>query len=83
MGIGFDRAKTGSDAVDQYCPEVAEVFGSLKNCPEEELLWFHHLPWAYKMRSGKTLWEELCYHYYLLYIEALKELRRFKNFGIP
>jgi alpha-glucuronidase len=66
MGIGFDRAKTGSDAVDQYCPEVAEVFGSLKNCPEEELLWFHHLPWAYKMRSGKTLWEELCYHYYLL-----------------
>lgn len=64
IGIGFDRTKTGSDAVSQYHPIVAEKFSSLEKCPEEFLLWFHHLPWDYKMKSGKTLWEEICYHYY-------------------
>ncbi|MCX7798105.1 MAG: alpha-glucuronidase [Melioribacter sp.] len=63
-GIGFDRTKTGSDAVSQYFPKVAEVFSSLEKCPDKYLLWFHHLPWDYKMKSGKTLWEEICYHYY-------------------
>ncbi|MEJ5351767.1 MAG: alpha-glucuronidase family glycosyl hydrolase [Melioribacteraceae bacterium] len=63
-GIGFDRTITGSNAVSQYFPEVAEKFSSLEKCPDEYLLWFHHLPWDYKMKSGKTLWEEICYHYY-------------------
>jgi alpha-glucuronidase len=64
IGIGFDRTRTGSDAVDQYYPPVADEFNSLETCPENELLWFHHLPWTYKMKSGKTLWDELCHHYY-------------------
>ena len=63
-GIGFDRTKTGSDAVDQYFPSVAKHFADLDSCPDEYLLWFHHLPWDYKMRSGRTLWDELCIHYY-------------------
>lgn len=63
-GIGFNRTPTGSNATSQYFPEVAEKFNSLKTCPDEFLLWFHHLPWDYKMKSGKTLWEELCLHYY-------------------
>ena len=63
-GIGFDRTKTGSDAVAQYHKPVADEFASLKTCPDKFLLWFHHLPWNYKMRSGRTLWNELCYHYY-------------------
>jgi len=63
-GIGFDRTITGSNAVSQYFPEAAEKFSSLEKCPDEYLLWFHHLPWDYKMKSGKTLWEEICYHYY-------------------
>jgi alpha-glucuronidase len=63
-GIGFDRTVTGSNAVSQYYPPVAQKFASLETCPDEYLLWFHHLSWDYKMRSGKTLWEELCYHYY-------------------
>ncbi len=71
-GIGFDRTKTGSDAVSQYFPEVAEKFSSLEKCPDEYLLWFHHLPWDYKMKSGKTLWEEICYHYYKG-VEGVKE----------
>jgi alpha-glucuronidase len=62
-GIGFDRTATGSDAVSQYHPPVAQKFASRQTCPDEYLLWFHRLPWNYKMKSGKTLWEELCYHY--------------------
>ena len=63
-GIGFDRTKTGSDALSQYYPEVREKFSDPRKCPDEYLLWFHHLPWDYKMKSGRTLWEELCYKYY-------------------
>lgn len=63
-GIGFDRTATGSDAVSQYFPHVAEHFANLDSCPDKYLLWFHHLPWTYKMRSGRTLWDELCIKYY-------------------
>jgi alpha-glucuronidase len=63
-GIGFDRTKTGSDALSQYYPEVREKFSDPRKCPDEYLLWFHHLPWDYKMKSGRTLWEEFCYKYY-------------------
>jgi alpha-glucuronidase len=62
-GIGFDRATTGSNAVSQYSPEVAAQFGDLKRTPEKLLLWFHHVPWDYKMQSGHTLWDELVIHY--------------------
>ncbi|MBN1927136.1 MAG: alpha-glucuronidase [Prolixibacteraceae bacterium] len=64
LGIGFDRSSTGSKAVDQYFPQVKEEFDNLVACPEELLLWFHHVPWDYKMRSGNILWDELCHHYY-------------------
>lgn len=63
-GIGFDRTKSGSDALGQYTPEVQEKYGSLENCPEEYLLWFHHVSWDHKMKSGRTLWDELCHLYY-------------------
>ena len=62
-GIGFDRTITGSNAVSQYSPEVAAQFGDLKRTPENLLLWFHHVPWDYKMQSGHTLWDELVIHY--------------------
>lgn len=62
-GIGFDRTTGGSNAVSQYFPPVAKEFGSLKKCPEEYLLWFHHVPWDYRVNSGRTLWDELCYRY--------------------
>ncbi len=63
-GLGFDRTAAGSNAVSQYYPPVAKKFAALETCPDEFLLWFHHLDWDYKMKSGKTLWEELCYRYY-------------------
>ena len=63
-GIGFDRTReTGSGAVDQYKEPLASTYNSLETCPEELLLWFHHVPWDYKMHSGLTLWEELQLHY--------------------
>ena len=63
LGIGFDRTKTGSSAVSQYHEPLNSQFSDLNTCPETYLLWFHHLPWDYKMKSGKTLWDEICYHY--------------------
>ncbi len=62
-GIGFDRTVSGSNALSQYSPEVSAQWSNLNNCAEEYLLWFHHVPWKYKMKSGKTLWDELCYKY--------------------
>ncbi|MBA9077262.1 alpha-glucuronidase [Rufibacter quisquiliarum] len=70
-GIGFDRTKTGSNAVAQYFAPVEKLFSSLKNCPEKYLLWFHHLPWDYKVSSGRILWDELCYRY----AEGVNEVR--------
>ncbi|SFC55451.1 alpha-glucuronidase [Parapedobacter composti] len=63
-GIGFDRTASGSDALSQYFPEVRALFENPQECPEEYLLWFHHLPWDFQMRSGETLWEALCRRYY-------------------
>lgn len=63
-GIGFDRTAAGSNALAQYTPEVRKQFENVATCPEEYLLWFHHVRWDHKMKSGKTLWEELCAHYY-------------------
>lgn len=63
-GIGFDRTASGSDALSQYAPEVQAMFADPQTCPDEYLLWFHHLPWDFKMKSGETLWESLCHHYY-------------------
>lgn len=62
-GIGFDRTASGSNAVAQYAPTVAHDFGDPKRVPDEYLLWFHHVPWTHRMRSGHSLWEELVERY--------------------
>jgi alpha-glucuronidase len=62
-GIGFDRGPKGSNAVAQYAPRVAARLSDPRKTPENLLLWFHHLPWDYRMRSGDTLWNELVHHY--------------------
>ena len=63
-GIGFDRTESGTNAISQYFPPLREKYSSPQTTPQEFLLWFHHLPWDYKMKSGKTLWEEIVLHYY-------------------
>ena len=73
-GIGFDRtSKTGTDAVSQYHEPLRSLYDNVDTCPKELILWFHHLPWDYKMKSGRTLWNELCY----TFEEGIQEARGF------
>ena len=62
-GIGFNRSSKGTDAVGQYPEPYRSQYDNIETCPEEYLLWFHHVPWNYKMKSGSTLWQELCMKY--------------------
>ena len=63
QGIGFDRSSKATDAVGQYPEPYRSLYDNIETCPEEYLLWFHHVPWTYKMKSGSTLWQELCMKY--------------------
>ena len=62
-GIGVDRTASGTDAIAQYAPEIAKMLADRRTTPEKYLLWFHHVPWDYRMKSGRTLWDELASHY--------------------
>jgi alpha-glucuronidase len=74
-GIGFDRTRNGSNAVSQYHAPLDSLFNEPGTCPEKYLLWFHHLPWDYKMKSGQILWDELC----CLYEKGLRQAREFQK----
>jgi alpha-glucuronidase len=71
QGIGFDRTASGSNALAQYAPEWQKRWGDLETCPENLLLWFHHVPWDHRMKSGRNLWDELC----LTYQKGVDEVR--------
>jgi alpha-glucuronidase len=73
-GIGFDRTRTGSNAVSQYAAPVAAEFGDIKRIPEKFLLWFHRVPWDYRTKSGRTLWDELVYRY-THGVDTVREMR--------
>lgn len=78
-GLGFDRSsKTGSNAVAQYNSPLREMWDNVATTPEKDLLWFHHVPWDYKMKSGKTLWIELIEHYNKG-IEGVKQMQKVWN----
>lgn len=74
-GVGFDRSPTGSDAVGQYFSPYRELIGSVETCPETLLLWFHHVSWKHIMKSGRTLWDELCF----FYNEGVADVRRMQR----
>ena len=63
QGVGFDRSSKGTDAVGQYPEPYRSLYDNIETCPAEYLLWFHHVAWDYKMKSGSTLWQELCMKY--------------------
>ena len=63
IGLGFDRTKNGSNAVSQYPKELSALYNDVNTCPDRYLLWFHHVPWDYKMKTGRILWDELCHRY--------------------
>ncbi|HEV2764222.1 MAG TPA: alpha-glucuronidase family glycosyl hydrolase [Pyrinomonadaceae bacterium] len=62
-GLGFDRTPKGSNALRQYHPPVRARFADPSTTPEKYLLWFHHVRWDYRTRSGRTLWDELALRY--------------------
>lgn len=74
-GIGFNRTETGSNAVSQYFSPLKETFNNLETCPENLLLWFHHVAWNHKMKSGRIFWDELCYKY----DAGVREVRDFQK----
>jgi alpha-glucuronidase len=63
LGIGFDRTATGSNAVAQYAPPVRDRYANLATVPDSVLLWFHHVPWTYRTRSGRSVWDEMVFRY--------------------
>jgi alpha-glucuronidase len=75
LGIGFDRTSTGSNALEQYAPEIATTWSDPNKIPEEFLLWFHHLPWDFKLKDGNTLWDGIAYHY----DQGVKEVREMQK----
>ena len=63
IGMGFDRTTNGSGNVKQYPESLCNTLNDIKTCPENVITWFHHVPWDYKMKSGRTFWNELCHKY--------------------
>lgn len=61
--IGFNRSSHGSGATSQYREPYCSQYDDIATCPEAYLLWFHRVPWTYRMNSGRTLWEEMEYRY--------------------
>ena len=74
-GIGFDRTRSGSCNVDQYHEPLASMYNSLETCPEELLLWFHHIPWTHRMSTGRTFWDEMCHRY----DRGIKKVREYQK----
>ena len=73
IGLGFDRTTKGSGNVKQYPEELCKLYNDINTCPEELIVWFHHVPWDFKMKSGRTFWDELCHKY----DDGVQEARRF------
>ena len=82
--IGFDRTSTGTNATGQYRQETAQLYDHIETCPENLLLWFHRVPWDYRMHDGSTLWESLQYHYNrgVLAVESYYNLWHYKMRGV-
>lgn len=78
IGLGFNRTMTGSNALAQYHSDARKVWEDINTCEEKNLLWFHHVPWDFKLKSGRILWDELCYQYYTG-AEKVKELEQSWN----
>ena len=74
-GVGFDRTSRGSNAVSQYFPPLRDLFDNIETCPENLLLWFHHVSWDHRLKSGRTLWDEMC----LKYNDGVNQIRKIQQ----
>jgi alpha-glucuronidase len=56
QGVGMDRTiATGTGYIGQYSPEVQKKYETRAACPDELLLFMHHVPYTYVLHSGKTV----------------------------
>jgi alpha-glucuronidase len=55
-GVGMDRTlATGTGYIEQYPRDVAKLYDSLASCPDNLLLFMHHVPYMYRLHTGKTV----------------------------
>jgi alpha-glucuronidase len=79
-GIGMDRTNaTGTGYIGQYSPEVAAMYESLKTCPDNLLLFFHHVSYKYVLHSGKTVIQHIYDSHYDGAAEAQTFSERWKS----
>ncbi|MBO5592620.1 MAG: alpha-glucuronidase [Prevotella sp.] len=78
--VGFNRTHTGTDATSQYRPDMAKLYDNIETCPEDVLLWFHRVPWTYRMKDGSTLWERMQFEYHMgvTFVDILQTTWRYK-----
>lgn len=73
-GIGVDRTmKTGTGYTGQYHPEVRDVYESIETCPDELILFFHHVPYTHELKSGKTVIQHI-YDTHFTGVEQVEEM---------
>lgn len=72
-GIGVDRTSNGTGYCKQYNEPLASIYENLETCPDELVLFFHHLPYTYKLKSGKTIIQ----HIYDTHFEGAEEAESF------
>ncbi|MCM1568470.1 MAG: alpha-glucuronidase [Roseburia sp.] len=70
LGIGVDRSERGTGFVKQYYEPNASLYNQVETCPEELLLFFHHVPYTYRLKSGKTLIQ----HIYDSHFEGVEDV---------
>jgi alpha-glucuronidase len=75
IGVGFDRTATGSNAVGQYAAPLRDIYNDVSRCPENLLLWFHHVPWDHRLKNGRTMWDNMCY----LYDAGVQKVRTYQK----
>lgn len=71
LGLGVDRSSRGTGYAQQYHEPNASMYDHMETCPEELLLFFHHVPYTYRLRSGKTLIQ----HIYDTHFEGVEEVK--------
>lgn len=73
-GIGVDRtARTGTGYAAQYHSAQAALYESRADCPDELLLFFHHVPYTHRLHSGKTVIQ----HIYDAHFEGAQQAARY------
>lgn len=75
-GVGFDRTvATGSGYADQYPEQVTAKYESIESCPDELLLFFHHVPYTHQLHSGKTVIQ----HIYDSHFEGVERAQKLRD----